>query len=265
MADGEKPYRLYKGGRAKGKVPAAHRPEPRERGKQPKRKTAGRPRWGRRIGLTIALLTVLLAVWLVASYLAFSSGVEEANARLPGTVVAGLAPQDGLLVSKPSLILLLGTDGDKSAARSDASRSDSILLVRTDPERHRLSYLSIPRDLRVEVPDFGANKINAAFQLGGPALTMKTVRALTGLQPNHVVMVDFDDFKEVIDALGGVEIDVPKPILSNRFDCPYATEARCRQWPGWRFGKGKQEMSGHRALIYSRVRENLLDPAENDL
>ena len=161
--------------------------------------------------------------------------------------------------------MLLGTDGDKTAARQDFRRSDSILLVRTDPKRHRMAYLSIPRDLRVDIPGQGPNKINAAFQLGGPALTMKTVRALTGLQPNHVVLVDFDNFKEVIDALGGVEIDVPKPILSNRFDCPYATDARCQEWPGWRFEKGKQTMDGKRALIYSRVRENRLDPAENDL
>jgi LCP family protein required for cell wall assembly len=180
-------------------------------------------------------------------------------------VEASLAPQDGLLLTNPSLIMLLGTDGDKTAARQDFRRSDSILLVRTDPKRHRMAYLTIPRDLRVDIPGQGPNKINAAFQLGGPALTMKTVQALTGLQPNHVVLVDFDNFREVIDALGGVEIDVPKPILSNRFDCPYATEARCQEWPGWRFGKGRQTMSGQRALIYSRVRENRLDPAENDL
>jgi LCP family protein required for cell wall assembly len=128
-----------------------------------------------------------------------------------------------------------------------------------------MAYLSIPRDLRVDIPGHGPNKINAAFQLGGPALAMKTVRALTGLQPNHVVIVDFDDFRAVIDALGGVEIDVPKPILSNRFDCPYATAARCQEWQGWRFAKGKQTMDGRRALIYSRIRENRLDPAENDL
>ena len=230
------------------------------RAKQP-----GKPRWGRRIGIAVLVLGVLLLVWIVASYLAFRSGVEDANARLPKTVAANLAAQDGLLTSKPSLIMLLGTDGDKTAARQDFRRSDSILLVRTDPKRHRMAYLSIPRDLRVDIPGQGPNKINAAFQLGGPALTMKTVRALTGLQPNHVVLVDFDNFKEVIDALGGVEIDVPKPILSNRFDCPYATEARCQQWPGWRFEKGKQTMDGKRALIYSRVRENRLDPAENDL
>jgi LCP family protein required for cell wall assembly len=265
MADGEKPYRLYKGGRTKGKVPAAPRPERPEKGDSRRDRPAGRPRWGRRIGLSVQALVLLLVVWTAASYLAFRSGVKEANERLPRAVVAGLAPQDGLLLSKSSLIMLLGTDGDRSAARQDFRRSDSILLVRTDPEHNRMAYLSIPRDLRVDIPGYGPNRINSAFQLGGAALTMKTVRALTGLQPNHVVMVDFDDFKEVIDALGGVEIDVPKPILSNRFDCPYATDARCQEWQGWRFAKGKQEMDGKRALIYSRVRENRLDPSENDL
>ena len=208
---------------------------------------------------------LLSVAWLAAGYLSFRSGVADANERLPKAVETALAPQDGTLLSKPSLILLLGTDGDRTAARADARRSDSILLLRTEPGRHRLSYLSIPRDLRVDIPGFGPYKINAAFQLGGPALTMRTVRALTGLQPNHVVMVDFADFRSVIDALGGVEVDVPKPILSNRFDCPYKTQARCQQWQGWRFEKGSQTMDGRRALIYSRVRENRLDPSENDL
>jgi LCP family protein required for cell wall assembly len=265
MADAEKPYRLYKGGRTKGKVPTAPRPERTSRGEPARATQPGRPRWRRRILLGFLVLAVFLVVWTVASFLAFRSGVEEANARLPKAVEASLAPQEGLMISNPSLIMLLGTDGDRTAARQDSRRSDSILLVRTDPGRHRISYLSIPRDLRVDIPGYGQNKINAAFQLGGPALTMKTVAALTGLRPNHVVLVDFDDFKEVIDALGGVEINVPKPILSNRFDCPYPTEARCQQWEGWRFEKGKQEMSGKRALIYSRVRENRLDPADNDL
>lgn len=265
MADGEKPYRVYKGGRTKGKVPTAPRPERQPQGKGRRPKQPGRPRWRRRILIGTLVFLVLVVVWTIASYLSFRAGVVDANARLPKTVKAGLAPQDGPLASKPSLILLLGTDGDKTAARADARRSDSILLVRTDPGRHRLAYLSIPRDLRVDIPGYGPNKINSAFQLGGPSLTMKTVRALTGLQPNHIVMVDFAAFRTVIDALGGVEIDVPKPILSNRFDCPYKTDARCQQWQGWRFAKGKQKMSGQRALIYSRVRENRLDPSENDL
>jgi hypothetical protein len=80
-----------------------------------------------------------------------------------------------------------------------------------------------------------------------------------------VAFVDFDRFRELIDAVGGIEIDVPAPILANRFDCPYATAAACTKWPGWRFGKGRQHMDGRRALIYSRIRENRLDPSETDL
>jgi LCP family protein required for cell wall assembly len=224
-----------------------------------------RRRRGRLVGILLLVVVLLAAGWLTASYLAFRSGVQESNARLPASVVAGLAPQDGLLLSKPTLLLLLGTDGDRTAARADARRSDSILLVRTDPKRHRMAFLSIPRDLRVEIPGFGSNKINAAFQLGGPALALRTIRSLTGLQPNHVILVDFADFRSVIDALGGITVDVPKPILSNRFDCPYSTGARCNEWQGWRFEPGEQRMDGKRALIYSRIRENRLDPAENDL
>jgi LCP family protein required for cell wall assembly len=265
MADGDKPYRVYKGGRSRGRVPLTPRPEKDQARRDAGLRAEGRPRWGRRIGITLVLLFLLLAVWTALSYLSFRDGVEAANARLPRAVRANLAEQDGAVISKPSLILLLGTDGDRTVAREDARRSDSILIVRTDPKRHRLAYLSIPRDLRVDIPGHGPNKINAAFQLGGPVLAMKTVKALTGLQVNHVVLVDFQNFRDVIDALGGVEINVPRPILSNRFDCPYATDARCREWKGWRFEKGKQTMDGRRALIYSRIRENQLDLAENDL
>src|SRR5687768_17813668 len=108
MADGDKPYRVYKGGRTKGKVPTAPRPERPERGESRRAQRTGRPRWRRRIGLGVLALVVLLVAWTVASYLAFRSGVEEANARLPRAVVAGLAAQDGLLLSKPTLIMLLG-------------------------------------------------------------------------------------------------------------------------------------------------------------
>jgi LCP family protein required for cell wall assembly len=103
------------------------------------------------------------------------------------------------------------------------------------------------------------------FQIGGPALAIRTIRQFTGTEINHVVVVNFADFKDLIDALGGIDVNVPKPIRSNRFDCPYATQARCSQWQGWRFPKGEQHMSGERALIYSRIRENMLDPAETDV
>jgi LCP family protein required for cell wall assembly len=141
-----------------------------------------------------------------------------------------------------------------------------MMLLHTDPSRHRLVYLSIPRDLRASIPGYGEQKINAAMQLGGPKLAIRTADQLfgPGLQVNHVVMVDMGAFVSLIDAVGGVDINVPENILSDKFDCPY-TATRCSSWKGWRFHKGMQHMDGHRALIYSRIRVNLLNPSDSDI
>jgi LCP family protein required for cell wall assembly len=281
-ASGEKPYRVYRGGRTKGRVPLARRDREARRavrsdGRGPGRIVERRPRrrlwlgWTRRrwILVTILGLILLFAVWGVAGYLSVSSGVSDANARLPKNVRPVLTPDNGLLFSSPTTILLLGTDhatGRGSAGRGADQHSDSITLLRTDPGRHRLYYLSIPRDLRVNVPGYGYQKINAAMQFGGPKLAVQTVDALvgSGLPINHVVMVDFNQFEKLIDAVGGITVNVPKNILSNRFDCPYSTQQRCLQWQGWRFHKGPTHMSGHEALIFSRIRENRLDPSWTD-
>ncbi|HSL65313.1 MAG TPA: LCP family protein [Gaiellaceae bacterium] len=277
MATQDKPYRVYRGGRTKGKVPTLPPPE-RSRRSDGRRPTARPPvapeqpertrrtSTGRRIGIALIVLLLLVVAWAVASFLAVRSGVRDANARLDDDARAALAPDEGSLVSNPSVILLLGTDHWAAVTdRQGARRADSILLVRTDPRRGRLTYLSIPRDLQVEVPGIGTQKINAAAQFGGPALAIRTVRAFTGIRVNHVAVVDFADFEELVDALGGITVDVPKPILANKFDCPYATQERCDRWPGWRFAKGEQHMDGRRALVYSRIRVNRLDPSESDV
>ena len=103
------------------------------------------------------------------------------------------------------------------------------------------------------------------MQIGGPKLAIETVAQLTGLPINHVVVVDFGAFQKLIDAVGGIDVNMPENILSNRFDCPYSTQSRCSSWPGWRFHKGVQHLDGHQALIYSRIRENQLNPADSDI
>lgn len=213
--------------------------------------------------MIVLVLLLVAAVWTLLGYLAFRSGVKEANERLDSRAYAALAPQSGLILSNPSTILVLGTD--EGPAREGPFRSDAMMIVRTDPDEHRIALLSIPRDLRVEIPGRGLDKVNAAYAFGGPTLAIRTVRALTGIPLNHVVVVDFSKFKEVIDTLGGVAIDVPDPILSNKFDCPFATRAECDRWPGWRFRRGEQTMDGRRALIYARVRVNQLNPSETDI
>jgi LCP family protein required for cell wall assembly len=275
MARVEKPYRVYKGGRVKGKVPL-ERPQrqPRRDGRQPGqpgqpkiRRPRRRWSWKRRIAVGLLVLILLAFVWALIGFLQFRSGVGDANRRLdksaPG-VRAALAHQNGLLLSKPTTILLLGSDHVNNDQRATLNHSDSIMLLRTNPSRHRLAYLSIPRDLRVPIPGYGDQKINAAMQIGGPALAIRTIENFTGLGINHVMFVDFVDFKDLIDNIGGIDLDVPERILSNPFDCPYDVQ-RCQTWKGWRFGKGWQHMDGRRALVYSRIRENQLNPADSDI
>jgi polyisoprenyl-teichoic acid--peptidoglycan teichoic acid transferase len=272
MAREEKPYRVYRGGRQKGKVPLQARPT-----RAPARvdrtndsypgpgPVKVRRRWsrGRKIGIMLALLLLVVIAWGATSYLSLQRGVKVANDRVPAGTSEVLAHQNSLLLSTPTNILILGSDHANLPGR-EGERSDSIMLLRSDPSRHRIVYLSIPRDLRVPIEGVGDTKINAAMSAGGAPLAIKTVASYTGLPINHVITVDFPRFREVIDALGGITITVPERILSN-FDCPLKTSAECTHWKGWRFAKGEQHMSGMRALIYSRVRKNLLNPADTDI
>jgi LCP family protein required for cell wall assembly len=282
-ASGEKPYRVYRGGRTKGKVPLARREREARRavrsdgrgpGRIVERSSRRRRLWlgwtWRRWTLVVILgLIALFVVWGAAGYLSVSSGVSDANKRLPQSVRPVLTPDSGLLLSTPTTILLLGTDhatGKGSTGRAADQHSDSITLLHTNPGRHRLAYLSIPRDLQTNVPGVGEQKINAAMQFGGPKLAVRTLDQLLGraMPVNHIVIVDFNQFEKLIDAVGGITVNVPEDILSNRFDCPYKTQQRCLQWKGWRFRKGPTHMTGHEALIFSRVRENQLDRSFTD-
>jgi len=260
MPSGEKPYRVYRGGRVRGKVPKQPKPG-REGGGGGRRGFNVRPNrgWLHWIPVAIGIFLVFAVVWGLASYFQFRHGVSAANERLPRGVEQVLDEQHGSSTD----ILLLGTDHASLKGRETANRTDSITLLRVDNDRHRLAYLSIPRDLRAEIPAHGTGKINSAMQLGGAALAVKTVRVLTGLPINHVVVVDFSQFEDLIDKVGGITVDVPERIVS-KFDCPYPTEERCARWDGWRFAKGTQHMDGRRALIYARVRKNKLNPADTD-
>jgi LCP family protein required for cell wall assembly len=202
----------------------------------------------------IVLLAVGLA-WGAVAYLGFRSAVRQSNARVPAKVAAALATEDGPALTSASNILVIGSDTrGKVSGQDDPGRSDSLMILHVEPSKRRFNMLSIPRDLRVDVPGYGKEKINAAYSLGGPALTIRTVRQLTGLPIHHYVLIDFHGFRDLIDALGGIDIVNPSPIVSNRFDGRL-----------WRYGKGPLHLDGRRALAYSRVRENRLDPNESDL
>ena len=273
-ASGEKPYRVYKGGRTKGKVPLSRDRERRtyRSGNGGDKAVVRRPKkgwtWKRWTWVSLVALFVLLVIWSIAGYLSVSSGVSDANKRLPAGTTSVLQKQNSLLFTSSTNILLLGTDHSNNgqAGRSSDEHSDSMMLLHTDPGRHRLVYLSIPRDLRVSIPGNGEQKINAAMQIGGPKLAIETADALFGpaLQVNHVVVVDMGSFVSLIDAVGGIDVNIPENILSDKFDCPY-TASKCQSWKGWRFHKGMQHLNGHEALIYSRIRVNQLNPSDSDI
>jgi polyisoprenyl-teichoic acid--peptidoglycan teichoic acid transferase len=272
MAGVEKPYRVYRGGRVKGRVPLERREREQERsarrnGREPGKPKIRRPRrrwgWPKRIAVTLIALVLLLVIWSLAGFLTLRSGVAAAHKRLPADVRPLLHKDNGALLNNSTNILLLGTDHQNSDQRVNDFHSDSIMVLRTDPSKHRLVYLSIPRDLRVPIPGHGDEKVNAAMQIGGPALAVRTVENFTRLPINHVLIIDYSQFRTLIDSIGGIDVNVPEPILS-RFDCPYSV-ARCQTWKGFRFSKGWQHMNGWRAEIYSRIRENALNPADSDI
>ena len=154
---------------------------------------------------------MLIVVWGVAGYLAVRERRQrgEQAARSPGARAA-LAKSNGFLLTHATTILLLGTD------TLDRRRPQRRPPRRLDHDRpHRpvappLAYLSIPRDLLVPVPGVGNTKINAAYQAGGAALAIRTVHDFTGIPIDHVVIVDFNSFKDLIDAEGGITIERPR-------------------------------------------------------
>ena len=200
------------------------------------------------LGLLGALLVLVL--WVGYGYWQFRGSLNAANSRVDARTRAALAPGARCFPTPRPRSCSAPTGGPNGGA----GRSDSILLVRVDPARNRIAELSIPRDLRVTIPGHGDDRINVAYTLGGPALAIQTVRALTGIPINHVVLVDFSGFRELVDALGGVTIDNPAKIISNSFD-----------GHPWRFGRGRLHLDGRHALAYARVRENTANPSDNDL
>jgi LCP family protein required for cell wall assembly len=117
---------------------------------------------------------------------------------------------DDVPASAPQTILLLGSDKRYGDAKGDRPRSDTIIVVRLDPDKGATGIMSIPRDLKVTIPGYGIDKINGAYHLGGPKLTVRTVRKLLGIPIHHVVNVNFGGFSRAVNRLGCVYADIDR-------------------------------------------------------
>jgi LCP family protein required for cell wall assembly len=181
----------------------------------------GPPRLGvemwKRFGIGAALV-VLLTATAVASGVLLQVHETIAVFQRNATPIPGIENElDKVEPGGPQTILVLGSDrryGDKKAGVP--ARSDTIILVRLDPNKKATAVMSIPRDLRVEIPGHGMEKINTAYALGGPKLTVKTVKQLLGLPISHVVNVNFGGFQRAVNRLGCVYVDIDRRYFNDR-------------------------------------------------
>ncbi len=141
-------------------------------------------------------------------------------------------------------MLLMGTDKSKEREKGeyagDTFRSDSMILTRVDPENKKVTMVSLHRDTETEIEGYGMQKLNASYAFGGPAGAIKAVSQMAGVPISHYAEINFDGFKDVVDALGGIEVDVPMEIDDKR--------------AGGHVDAGKQTLSGDQALILCRAR-----------
>lgn len=214
--------------------------------------------------LTAATVVLLLLVGTAGGYLYWAN---EQIADIP-RVEAGITPEpekDHNEKSHPLNILLLGADhgnvGQSVAedlADGDWTRgahlSDTVIVVHIPADRQSAQLISIPRDSWVKIQGYpygnGFGKINAAFSYGGPSLAVDTVEGLTDMAIDHVAIIDWVGFRDLTEAVGGVEVYIPKAFTD------YSQNV---DWP-----KGFVTLEGERALQYVRTRHGLPGPVKDD-
>ena len=174
-------------------------------------------------------------LWTVLAALVVAGGAAGAGYLYAHRFVAAVAPHsaqdkaaaeaaDVAIPGQPTTALLIGTDKRKGIEAELTGRSDTLMLVRADPQTKTLSLLSFPRDLSVTVkcpgrPD-SRDRINAAYSQCGALGSLQTVRSLTGLPINYFITVNFRGFMELVNNLGGVWVDVDRRYLCNEPKLP---------------------------------------------
>ena len=187
-----------------------------------------------------SLPVVLVALVVGGAALAYQ---PEGEARGPERVKASptswiqrMFGGGGQLTEGPFNVLVLGVD-ERPDSEEEGSRTDTIMLVRVIPDTGDVKLLSVPRDLLVEVEPGQEDRINAAYNFGGIEQTITAFEEYSGVSVDHYAIVDFEGFKDVINAMGGVEVDVQDEIP-----------------PKFELEDGLQTLNGKQALFYARYR-----------
>ena len=211
--------------------------------------------------------------WILLSFLAFAVSAQLQSFKLSGEAKEALHGNPFLLTSAQT-ILVLGTDARppdtkepgaapseecfEQQAHGDAPhdgcserpfRADTLMLIRAGGGAFR--KLSIPRDSFAEIPGQAPQKINGAYAFGGAGLQIKTIENFLGIEIDHVAIVDFTGFEKLIDAVGGVTVDVPQKLCADISGGAGGGQGGMTL----RLGKGENTLDGEQALAYARIRK----------
>ena len=182
-------------------------------------------------------IAIIAAIVLVLSYVVYE--YVTGGSIFGGVTLDSLTRADRLALK--TNIVVMGVD----ERDEDAGRSDTLFVVMLDPKSNNISLLSIPRDTMVRIPERGWDKANHAFAFGGHKLTQQTVEEFLGIQINNYVVVDFKGFKGLVDAIGGIDINVEKDMY---YEDPYDNLVIDLQ-------RGRQHLDGAKAIQYVRYRD----------
>lgn len=222
--------------------------------------------WGRAIGvvgLFVGTIAVSLMVGAILRSLILNDALNPFAASAAGlaTATPNATPNPEFQAPTVDLgndanwsegerltILLLGADTRPENRGFTRPRTDSIMLLMVDPELGSAGVLSVPRDLYVDIPGYGLNRVNTAYVFGGGDLAMQTIEYNLGVRVNYYVLVEFDAFTTLIDEIGGVDVYVPYTIYDDTFpDMEYGYDP-------FYIEQGMQHMNGETALKYARTR-----------
>jgi LCP family protein required for cell wall assembly len=219
-----------------------------------------RPRRGPlSVGRVVRWLLTAIVGWALLSLVVFLISAQIHQTSLSGSVQLGGA---GFPLTSPNTILVLGSDvrpkssKEPGAQTTGTGRSDSIMLMRVGGGKN--ARLSIPRDTVVDIPGHGRDKINAAYAIGGPALAVETIQQFLGIRVNHLIEVNFANFPQLIDAMGGVTYQ--GGCVVSRINGGFKNGGYTL-----RLKRGKTHIDGKQALALARTRHNDCNPRESDL
>jgi LCP family protein required for cell wall assembly len=218
----------------------------------------GPPEFPRRGGLWLRFVLAALAIVVLSAGVTATVGLNTVQGfvddlKQGGTIKGAAAVITRAQAGDPQTILLIGSDHRAAAGRRDA-RSDTMMLVRLDPDASATTVLSIPRDLKVtfQLPDGGYRtgaKINETYSDGGGVLTARVITHLLNIPINHIVDIDFGGFKAAVDAVGCVYVDVDKYYYHSNAGLPASLQYAEIDIP-----PGYQRLCGQPALDYVRFR-----------